>query len=435
MSPILNCPALLISATASAQGKTTITAALAWHFRQQGMNVQVFKTGPDFLDPKILEVASGRPVYQLDLWMVGEDQCRQLLYRAAKGVDLILIEGVMGLFDGQPSSAELAKYFAIPVLAVIDASAMAGTFAAIAHGLSSFDKNLSLAGVLANRVGSDAHGNMLRDTLPPHIKWFGALKQQNDISLPERHLGLYSANEISDLHQRLEHASRILTHSGLGDLASFTRVTFKATENSPTPPPLLKNVRIGIARDAAFCFCYPANLDLLADLGASLVYFSPMSDTELPPIDSLYLPGGYPELHLQTLQNNRAMKNAIRHHFESNKPIVAECGGLLYLMDSITDSAGNSAQMTGILAGKAEMQTRWVNLSMQRIKLTAGEIRGHSFHYSVIHDTIKPSDTSIVNGKYGQPEAVYRTKRLFASYMHLYMPSSPLATAEIFSPA
>ncbi|HYM48429.1 MAG TPA: cobyrinate a,c-diamide synthase, partial [Burkholderiaceae bacterium] len=193
------CPALFISAPASGQGKTTITAALAIRERRRGRRVRVFKTGPDFIDPMILERASGNPVYQLDLWMGGENHCRNLLYDAAGHADLILIEGVMGLFDGQPSSADLAALFGIPVLAVIDASAMAQTFGAIAFGLARFRDDISVAGVIANRVGSEHHAEILGPSLPADLPMLGWLARDADFTLPERHLGLVQAREIADL--------------------------------------------------------------------------------------------------------------------------------------------------------------------------------------------------------------------------------------------
>src|SRR5207245_10378482 len=206
----MHCPALLVGAPASGQGTTTACAALArWH-RDQGRRVRVFKTGPDFLDPMVLERASGQPVHQLDLWMGGEAHCRTLLYRAASEADLILVEGVMGLHDGTPSSADLALRFGLPVLAVIDGSAMAQTFGAIAHGLATYRPGLRLAGVLATRVGSATPATMLRESLAAGMAWFGALPREEAYALPSRHLGLVQAGEVADLDQRIERAALAL---------------------------------------------------------------------------------------------------------------------------------------------------------------------------------------------------------------------------------
>jgi cobyrinic acid a,c-diamide synthase len=206
-----SCQALFIAAPSSGQGKTTVTAGLARLYRKQGLRVRVFKTGPDFLDPMILEWASGRPVYQLDLWMGGEDHCRALLHEAAAESDRLLVEGVMGLYGGSPSSADLVTLFGIRLLLVIDASAMAQSFAAITHGLASFRPDLPFAGVLANRVGSPAHASMLEESLQAGLSWGGALFRDDALSLPHRHLGLVQAREIADLEARLDRAAAALS--------------------------------------------------------------------------------------------------------------------------------------------------------------------------------------------------------------------------------
>lgn len=426
-----SCPALIISAPASGQGKTTVTAALAYHYRQQGLDVRVFKTGPDFLDPKILQYASKNPVYQLDLWMVGESRSRYLLYKTACEADLILIEGVMGLYDGKPSTADLSRLYAIPVLAVIDASGMAATFAAIAHGLFSFDPKLATVGVIANNVGSHNHATMLRESLPEHITWYGALHRNNDIALGDRHLGLLSVDEIKDIDQRLQLAASMLMDNGLDMIPAAVSFAEIATEK---PAQLLTGLRIGMARDSAFSFYYQANIDLLIEMGAEIIYFSPINDASLPDVDSLYLPGGYPELHLKDLENNFSMRTAIRRHHKEGKPMLAECGGLLYLLESLSDADGNTGCMTSILPGHAKLHKKLVNLSMQSIPLEQGYIRGHSFHYSTVETKLKAQFHTEPNGKFGQAEAVYSVNKLLASYMHLYMPSNPIATAEIFTP-
>src|ERR1700760_2063069 len=212
------CPALFISAPASGQGKTTITAGLARYHRRLGRRVRVFKTGPDFLDPMILERASGAPVLSLDLWMVGEAACRELLAQAAAQADLILIEGVMGLYDGTPSSADLAAAFGVPVVAVISAKAMAQTFGAVAFGLARYRDDVPVHGVFANRVGSPRHAQMLEEALPDGLKWMGSIASAADIELPDRHLGLHQAAEIADLDKRLDKAADALAATPLAEL-------------------------------------------------------------------------------------------------------------------------------------------------------------------------------------------------------------------------
>lgn len=426
------CPALFISAPASGQGKTTITAALARFHRNRGRKVRVFKTGPDFLDPMILERASGAPVYQLDLWMGGEAHCRQLLYAAAGEADLILIEGVMGLFDGTSSSADLAMLFGIPVLAVIDGSAMAQTFGALAHGLATYRNDLPFAGVFANRVASEGHYQMLAESLPPSLTPFGWLARDGEITLPERHLGIVQADEIADLDARIDRAAAAL--KAIPDELPAA-VAFTAAAVTPGNRPLLQGVCIAVARDAAFAFIYRANLDALRALGAEILFFSPLSDSTLPDADAFYLPGGYPELHLDQLANNQAMKAAIRAHHAAKKPIVAECGGMLYLLNSLTDVDGQHAEMVGLLPGDATMQRKLANLGMHSVKLPEGELRGHTFHHSQTECRMEPVAHTESARHHGKPEAVYREARLTASYLHIYIPSNPEAAAKLFMPS
>lgn len=426
-----SCPALLIAAPASGQGKTTVTAALARLHARQGKRVRVFKCGPDFLDPMILARASGGPVYQLDLWMVGEEESRRLLWQAADEADLILIEGVMGLFDGNPSAADLARRFGVPVLAVIDGAAMAQTFGALAHGLASFQPDLPFSGVLANRVGSTRHGEILRDSLPEAIRWYGALPRSADVELPSRHLGLVQADELADLDARLDAAADALEASA--DVALPPTVNFAAPVSRMLEP-LLQGVRIGVARDAAFAFLYQANLDLLRQLGAELVFFSPLADPALPLVDSLYLPGGYPELHLCALADNQGMAEAIRAHHAAGKPILAECGGMLYLLDGLTDKPGTRGPMLGLLPGEARLQPRLTALALQAVELPEGRLRGHTYHHSALETSLQPLALGECPNYKRTAEAVYRQGRLTASYIHFYLPSDPTAAAELLRP-
>lgn len=420
---------LMVSAPASGQGKTTVTAALARHFRRQGLQVRVFKTGPDYLDPLILEQASGAPVYQLDLWMGGEEHCRALLADAATA-DLILIEGVMGLFDGECSSADLAQRFGIPVLAVIDGSAMAQTFGALASGLANYRQGLPFAGVLANRLAGAGHAAMLAESLPADLKFCGWMRRDPAVSLPERHLGLCVAAEVADLEARLEGAA-----DALQDVPAdgWPVVTVQPPASRPQIPRLLAGRRIGVARDAAFVFLYRANLDVLSALGAELVFFSPLADSQLPQVDALYVPGGYPELWLQALAANTAMKAALHVFHAQGKPIVAECGGLMYLAEQLVDREGASGAMVGLLPGCTVMQSGLANLGMQSVTLPEGTLRGHTFHYSRYDGGGQtPLARSQAARFQGRGEEVYRSGRLTASYLHLYFPSDPVVAARLF---
>lgn len=427
------CRALLVSAPASGQGKTTVTAALARRARQQGLRVRVFKTGPDFIDPSILERAGGAPVYQLDLWMVGETESRQRLAAAAREADLILVEGVMGLFDGEPSSADLASRFGMPVLAVIDGSAMAQTFGALAAGLAGYRPGLRLHGVVANRVGGERHAQMLRDSVRAPLHFLGALPRDPALALPERHLGLVLASELADLDTRLDAAARALSESATVDLDVIPSIDFEAPPAAPIPR-LLDGLRIAVARDAAHAFLYPANLDTLHALGAKLAFFSALEDDTLPACDAVWLPGGYPELHARRLADNIKMQFALRAHHAAGRPMLAECGGMMALFDTLTDRDGTVHRVAGLMPGSTTMQPRLQALGLQAVALPEGELRGHSFHYSRCDTALEPWLRARNPDGGGTAEPVYRDKRLTASYVHFYFASNPAATAALLRP-
>ena len=448
------CPALFISAPASGQGKTTVTAALARHHASHGRVVRVFKTGPDFLDPMILERASGRPVYQLDLWMGGEAHCRKLLHDAADAADLILIEGVMGLYDGTLSSADLARLFGIPVLAVIDAAAMAQTFGAVAYGLAHYSPGLPFHGVLANRVAGPGHASLAKQGVPAGMRFLGGISRDAAFELPDRHLGLVQAEEVADLDQRISAAASALggtemvemppevelsapdadAHAAAGEHAGAGAPDADAVARGEALARSLAGVRIGVARDRAFSFLYPANLDLLRDMGAELVFFSPLTATDLPPVDSIYLSGGYPELHLERLSANRELADALRRHVDSGKPAYAECGGMLYLLESMTDPDGRRATLAGILPGSGIMHRRLQSIGYHTALLPGGKLRGHTFHHSTIETPLTPAAHTERAQSSAAGEAIYRRERLVATYFHGYFPSNPQAAADLFKP-
>ena len=424
-------PALLISAPASGQGKTTVVAALARHAVRSGRRVRVFKTGPDFIDPMILARAAGQPVYQLELWMGGLSHCRDLLYQAARQADLVLVEGVMGLYDGNPSSADLAQAFKLPVALVIDGNAMAQTFGALALGLKQYRPDLTLHGVLANRVAGTHHAAMLAESLigpAAAIRFLGALNRDGALAFPDRHLGLVQAEEIADLDARLNGAADAI--AATVRLEEIAPVSFEA-EASAAPPALLAGVRIAIARDAAFSFTYRANLDLLQAMGASLAFFSPLRDESLPPADAVYLPGGYPELHAERLAATHAVHRSLRAHVEAGKALLAECGGMMFLFEHLIDLEGRQHAMVGLLPGETHMQSSLQSLALQAVDFEDGELRGHTFHHSRLSTPLSPT----LRGRTqpgGQGEAVFRHQGLTATYIHFYWPSNPRAAARLF---
>jgi cobyrinic acid a,c-diamide synthase len=425
------CPALLVAAPASGQGKTTIVAALARLHARQGKKVRVFKCGPDFLDPQIHAIASGAPCQNIDLWMCGEDDARWRLAEAARDADLILVEGVMGLFDGTPSAAELATQLDIPILTVIDGAAMATSFGAIAYGLKHYRPGTPLTAAFANRVGSDYHAELLKKSLPDDIRWMGHLPRDDFAAMPERHLGLLPAAEIEDLSTRLDRMTDALAKTEAALLPPAVKF---ADAERPQLPQLLAGKAIAIARDAAFCFLYPANLACLEAMGARLIYFSPLADSALPECDAVWLPGGYPELHGKTLAANRPLWASLAKHVAADKPVLAECGGMMALFETLVDIDGNSHWMGSLLPGKVTMQKKLAALGMQEVVLDGNtSIRGHTFHYSKAETALPLFARAVKKQGASEGEPVYRVQHLTASYLHLYFPSNPAAVAGLFS--
>jgi len=422
-------PAALISAPGSGQGKSMITAALARLHRNAGRRVRVFKHGPDYLDPMVLAQACGHPAYQLHPWMTGEAECRWRLAEAASHADLVLVEGSMGLYDGEPSSADLAALAGLPAVPVIDAAGMAQTFGAVALGLARYEHPVTVRDVIANRIGGARHAEMLAESLPDEISLLGAVPRHPALAIPDRHLGLVQAGEIEDLDHRLDDAARVLVEAGLDRLPGAVTIS---APRPPAPPALLTGRRIAVARDPAFAFIYPANLDLLTAMGARLHYFSPLGDDAPPEADALWLPGGYPELHAAALADNQGMRAAIQAHHAAGRPILAECGGLMYCMEALVDEAGRSHPMLGLLPGRTVMAGRLMGLGIQALGFTNGELRGHTFHHSRLEARRQPVTHTRRQRFDSAGEAVYRDGTLLASYFHGYFPSCPEAVAAIF---
>ncbi|WP_260260301.1 cobyrinate a,c-diamide synthase [Vibrio intestinalis] len=423
-----SCPALVVAAPSSGSGKTTVVAAIARYYRNQGKQVRVFKTGPDFIDPAFLAHASGAPVYQLDFWMCGLEHCQQLLAQAAQEADLILIEGVMGMFDGQCSSADIAATLGIPVMAVIDAGAMAQTFGAIVCGLANYRSDVDLVACFANRVGSERHFEMLAESVAAQTPLLSYLPRDEQFSFPDRHLGLVQAQELDDLEQRLEAAAQSL---GKHWQLPARETEFTCPEATPMPQ-LLAQKTIAVAKDKAFSFLYQANIDCLQSLGANIVYFSPIEGERLPKCDALYLVGGYPELHTNALVNNELLQQDVSDVVTSGLPVIAECGGMLYLQNSLTDKQGNQSTLCGVLNADSVMQPKLAALGLVESEFEPDQfMRGHSFHYSKTNTKLQPWRSTM--SQHGRTsDAVYRVNNLIASYVHWYFAYNPILTAKMF---
>jgi cobyrinic acid a,c-diamide synthase len=430
------CPAVLISAPASGQGKTTVACALARLHARAGRRVRAFKCGPDFIDTSWLALASGPPVHNIDLWMTGEDDIRARLHDAAREADLIVVEGVMGLFDGQPSAADIAARFGLRVAAVIDASAMAQTFGAVAFGLQHHRESLPWAGVLANRVAGDGHARLLQESLRTDSRWLGALPRDGSWSLPERHLGLIVRDELDDALERLDATADSLASTALGDPATLASWSTTFDAQPPLPiPRLLEGRTIAVARDKAFCFLYPANLDVLHALGAQVVFFSPLHNDAVPASDAIWLPGGYPELHGAVLASASATRDSLHAHVAAGRAVWAECGGMMALFDELEDPSGEQHAMWGVLPGRVRMHDRVAAIGPQQLTLASGVLRGHTFHYSTCSSPLKPPGFTASPDGGRRGEAFLERDRVRASYFHAWFASNPIATAELFGVA
>jgi cobyrinic acid a,c-diamide synthase len=441
-------PRLLIAGTASGVGKTTVVVGLTRALRARGLRVAVFKCGPDYLDPTYHARAAGRPSQNLDGWMMGRDAVLATFARAASGMDIALVEGVMGLFDGasptseEGSAAEIAKWLDAPVLVVVDASGMARTIAAIAHGFAGYDREIKVAGLVANRVGSRGHLELLRQaeaTLPI----VGGLPEDPALRFPERHLGLVRADEaaVSDAVLDLlgERVREWLDVDTILDLARGAASLPPATE---VRPKAASACRIGIAFDDAFHFYYEDNLRRLEEQGAELVRFSPIRDRALPDVDGLYLGGGYPEAHAEALSQNRQMLEDVRALAVVGGPIYAECGGLMYLSEGIRTLDGRLHPMVGLVAGRAAMRDRLQSLGYVEVETRERSLlgpaglrfRGHEFRYSEL-EAGEPGDARLYTVRRRWNGATFQEGYLrgsvLASYVHAHWASNP-AVAQAF---
>src|SRR3954452_3838210 len=327
---------ILVAGTHSGAGKTSLTVGLIGALRRRGLVVQPFKVGPDFIDPAHHAQAAGRPAHNLDGWMLSRESNLELFALHTRDADVAIVEGVMGLFDGSDprsetgSAAEMAKWLGAPVLLVIDASAIARSAAAIVHGYATFDPDLQMSGVIANRVGSAGHAELIRAALdggPPLLGW---LEADTSLTIPARHLGLHLPRAADVDAQRDALAAAVeRTVDVEAVLASSVTEPPRSGSSDPSPP-RARRARIGVARDDAFAFYYEDNLALLEAAGAELVEFSPLRDNLPDALDGIYLGGGYPELFARELEANAAMRAAIRKFAAVGRPLYAECGGLMY---------------------------------------------------------------------------------------------------------
>jgi cobyrinic acid a,c-diamide synthase len=448
-------PALVIAGTHSGVGKTTISIALMAAMNRRGMRVQPFKVGPDFIDPTLHARATGRTSRNLDSWMLDAKTNVAIFTRASRQADISVIEGMMGLFDGNDgstesaSTAELAKFLGVPVVLVVDASAMARSAAAMVQGYEGFDADLDVAGIIFNNVAGTGHFEYLRQATEAtcQARVLGWLPQCEGIRLPERHLGLVMADEVLDdtrLDQMVSWIEKGIDINMLVDLAvqrsHKTRwgvVDQDGEESLQSGGRIASRLhtRIGVARDQAFCFYYQDNLDHLASLGAEIVEFSPMANARLPNgLDGLYFGGGYPELHAGALAANKSMRDDVAYFADRGAPVYAECGGLMYMTEAIVDTEGRSYPMVGTFPTRARMHSRLAAIGYVEVKgrddsawLPSNELaRGHEFRYSVIDEMPEHIARRYrVTARGGTRDEGFAVGSVLASYVHLHFGSCP----------
>ncbi|MEA3349860.1 MAG: cobyrinate a,c-diamide synthase [Chloroflexota bacterium] len=457
----IDLPRLVIAAPASGSGKSIIATGLMAALADS-QTVQGFKVGPDYIDPMYHSAATKRASRNLDTWMTSPQQVKTIFGDAVSGADIAIIEGVMGLFDGHSSdsesgstadtesgstadtesgsTAEVAKLLHAPVILVVDVAKMARSAGAVALGYRDFDPDLNLVGVICNRVASNAHAHWVKTAIEGiGLPVLGCIPRREELTIPERHLGLYTAVEReAEVQTFLQHASDIVSrYINLDKLNTIARQTQTLTiETRAHDGPQETFVRIAIARDEAFCFYYQDNLDRLEAAGAEIIPFSPLHDEGLPAdIDGVYLGGGYPELYAQKLSQNQNLRQSLGAAHQKEMPIFAECGGLMVLTESITNLEGEMHSMYGVIPGRLKMQSRLrmgyrqITARRDSILLKRGEqTRGHEFHYSDwVEQTDDLSHAYEINSRRGEGTRLegFAQGNLLASYVHLHFCAHP----------
>ena len=427
-------PGFLIAASQSHSGKTIVTLAVMAAFRAAGFAVAPFKAGPDFIDPQWHAAICQRPSYSLDTCMVGVTESRDLLHRHCLEGEVAVVEGVMGLYDGKEgvggpgSTADLARALDLPVVLVVNAKGMAGSIAPLVAGFVQFAHGFRIIGVLANRVGSLRHADILRQALhdhhlPPLLGW---LTQTPAIHLGERHLGLVLPQDQSPPTTEALLGALTLDLDRLA-VAAMGGPSPKQAEviSTRNPSRLLSGRKIAVAQDRAFCFLYPANLEWLREQGAIPQFFSPLAGEPVPEgAEALWLPGGYPELHAPLLSVSASWPT-IRHAANHGLPILAECGGMMALGESLTDAEGARWPMAGVLPIHTRMTGRLAGLGYRQ---EHSGVRGHEFHHSVRDPSPLEPAFQLEQGDGG-----VRRLQVRASYVHWYFPSQSTACARWFT--
>lgn len=454
----MNYPRLIIAGVQSGVGKTTLSLGLMRALRNRGLIVQPFKVGPDYIDPGLHYQACGLKSHNLDSWMGNEETVKNVFAKNAAHADIAIIEGVMGLYDGakgsrlEGSTAELAMLLDAPLLLVVNVQGMAQSCVALIKGFMDYEPQLKLQAVVLNN-SSEYHQSSLKDSMEKElgIKVLGCLPRQEEINIPSRHLGLMPAEENIGIQASIARMAELIENSI--DLDAIIKLAETAGELNfnqtgwaqadKKKHELSGQIRIGVALDAAFTFYYQDSLDYLEELGAQIIYFSPLKDESLPEVDGLYLGGGFPEMFLPQLTANQSMLSSIREAHKQTMPIYAECGGLLYLCESITDFDKRLWSGTGIISAQVSMSKSLQGLGyvearavQDTILSRKGDIlKGHEFHYSTLSSINDSHSAYRLNGGKGKDGRLdgYAQDNMLASYVHLHLRSNPIAAVNFLN--
>lgn len=438
---------IVIAGTGSGVGKTTISLGIMKALVNRGKSVQPFKVGPDYIDPSYHKYVTGRPSRNLDSYMLDEDQVKYVYSQASKSTDISIIEGVMGLYDGlgidinKHSTSQIAKTLKAPLILVLDAKAMGASAAAMVLGYKQLDKNVDIVGVIANNVRTKRHYEIVKASIEKYcsLEVLGYLPPDDEISLESRQLGLVPSQEMENLDKKIDRIGQLVEEyvdvDRIIELSESEAVTssfeLSMFVEDPDVLDLARDKRMAVAYDKAFNFYYPSNIELLKSIGVQLKFFSPLEDESVPDADIIYIGGGFPEVFAGQLEANKSMRESLYRAYEANKPIYAECGGLMYLGEDLLDLEGNRFQMVGAIKGHSKMEKSlkrfgYCQATAKEDNLIAykgQQICGHEFHHSSFHSDL---DTAfdiekIVNGQViDRWEGGYFSKNTLASYLHIH---------------
>ncbi len=445
MSGGTKIPRLVIAGTQSGVGKTTIVNGLLTELRQRGLKVQSYKVGPDYIDPGYHALASGRPCHNLDSWLVPTERLLSIFEHTSRDAEFAVVEGVMGLFDGGrggvASTAAIARLLRAPVILVVNCRSAGESIAAVVLGFQKYDPEIRLAGVILNQIGSDSHERMVTEALGRiGVHVLGVIRRTESLKVPERHLGLLPVTEnpaetvLANIHAAI---------AGSLDVAALLEIAAQAPPlEAPAGPPLpeQRSCRIGVASDEAFSFYYPESLRVLEEQGAAIVPFSPLRDEKLPDVDGLLFGGGFPEMFLERLAANESMRQDIRDAAQAGVPIVAECGGYMYLCRRVAAFDGAEYPMAGLIPQICRMEKNLQTVGYveatalaDNVLCATGEtLRGHEFHFSSMvadssGEAVTPAFRFRKNRTGAEYMAGYVNGNVLASYLHIHFAGNPAA--------